>query len=150
MELNEARTRLAAAPTSAASARTFVRSVLSGCHHDLVEVVLLLTSELVTNAVVHTGSDVELIVRPCAAGVRVEVHDADSKHFPVLRKRRFFDERGRGILLVDELALRWGAERSGSGKWVWFEVGVEIDLRDGDGASAVPRSADLRAFRPRR
>lgn len=120
---------LRAAPASAAQARQFLREVLSGWCQDVVEVVLLLTSEVVTNAVVHASSDVELIVGTGPDGVRVEVHDADSKHLPVLREGRSFDERGRGLLLVAELAVRWGAQRDGSGKCVWFEVGSDIDLR---------------------
>ena len=98
----------------------------------MVDVVLLLTSELVTNAVVHTSSDLELIVRTGPEGVLVEVHDADGEHLPVLRKGRSFDEGGRGLLLVAELAVRWGAERNSSGKCVWFQIGADIDLRAPD------------------
>lgn len=63
-------------------------------------------------------------VAPCSDGVRVEVHDGDGEHFPVLRERHCYNGRGRGILLVDELTVRCGAACNGSGKWVWFEVGT--------------------------
>lgn len=53
--------------------------------------------------------------------VRVEVTD-DAAHPPVLRRVNWDEESGRGLLLVDTLASRWGTEPVGAGKRVWFEV----------------------------
>lgn len=132
--MTEARTRLAPSEASAADARYFVRRALSAANHPaLVEVALLLTSELVTNAVVHCRSEVELIVEPTPLGVRVAVHDRDVEHLPVLRERGGCEEGGRGIFLVAALAGRWGAEPVTSGKWVWFEVdGLDFAPYDQD------------------
>lgn len=116
-----ASTRLSAHPTSPAAARRFVRDVLQ----DLAdEPVLLCTDELVTNAIVHVCSDVELVVRRSDDGtvVRVEVHDASPRP-PLRRVPSPEDEHGRGLMLVEALSTRWGVDRGTEGKAVWFEVG---------------------------
>jgi anti-sigma regulatory factor (Ser/Thr protein kinase) len=84
-------------------------------------VVLLLTSELVTNAVVHAGTQARLHLQGVAGGVRVEVSDGSSE-LPVPRNGRADDVGGWGLVLLERLATAWGAERRDSGKTVWFEV----------------------------
>ncbi|MDQ3945875.1 MAG: response regulator, partial [Actinomycetota bacterium] len=74
--LEEASTRLARDPASARAARRFVRDALARADsEDVEDTVTLLVSELVTNAVVHGGSDVEVLVRLMPGTVRVEVMD---------------------------------------------------------------------------
>lgn len=121
--LEEATTRLAGDPTSARAARRFVRDALARADsEDLEETVTLLVSELVTNAVVHGGSDVEVLVRLLPASVRVEVMDS-SAVTPVPRAAAEEDTSGRGLALVESLARRWGVDPvAGGGKTVWFEV----------------------------
>ncbi len=82
----------------------------------------LLTSEIVTNAVVHGGSNIclELSVLPAYA-VRVEVFDA-SLDLPEVRNPPPDGESGRGLQLVAALANDWGARRRLDGKVVWFEL----------------------------
>ena len=89
-----------------------------------VDTVVLLVSEVVTNAVLHARSDVFLTVSDEGETARVEVRDSS----PVRpRVHRFAVESatGRGLRLLDQLALRWGADQAdgGRGKTVWFEVG---------------------------
>ena len=84
---------------------------------------MLLTSELVTNAVVYAGTPIVLVIQRSERGVRVEVHDDN----PALPERRDAAEvskqTGRGLWLVDRLADRWGAlPHHGDCKSVWFEV----------------------------
>jgi anti-sigma regulatory factor (Ser/Thr protein kinase) len=120
-----ARTELEATPASAAAARRFVRDLLAAwdCETD-DEVAVLLTSELVSNAVRHAASRLALDVRcePENDLVRVEVHDADER-LPVVRSPDPDAVGGRGLFLVESLARRWGAEPEGAGKVVWFELG---------------------------
>jgi anti-sigma regulatory factor (Ser/Thr protein kinase) len=118
----EARIALRPVPASAASAREFVDDTLGawGCE-GFVDASRLLISELVTNAVLHARTDIEVVIRAVRRGVRVEVHDR-SAAAPVVR--RYDDEAmtGRGLALVDELARRWGVDREEGGKSVWFEL----------------------------
>ena len=104
-------------------ARTFARDVLSTWEErDALEVVTLLVSELVTNAVLHAGSKVEVVVKHRGPCLRVEVADES----PVLPGVRDFDAdatTGRGLTLVELMASDWGVEPCDEGgKLVWFEV----------------------------
>lgn len=132
--------------TSAGQARHFAADVLkkwgiSG--HDVAESVILLVSELVTNAVIHAHSPVELVIThlcrvPVGAGsmaspdldgvVRVEVRDR-SALLPQLRHVRPTATHGRGLALVESLSDRWGVDTAGYGKHVWFEVRAQSSAR---------------------
>jgi CheY-like chemotaxis protein/anti-sigma regulatory factor (Ser/Thr protein kinase) len=108
-------------PAAPGTARRFVRSSLTDIDEAALDAVELLTSELVTNAVIHAGSQPHLALVLHADHVRVEVHDDD----PNLPARRTPDEArpgGRGLLLLDQVASDWGAEATEGGKVVWFEV----------------------------
>jgi len=86
----------------------------------LAQTVALLVSELVTNAVRHAATAVE--VHAVYDGrVRVEVTD-DGLGWPRVVHARPDASGGRGLRIVDELATRWGADRLERGKRVWFEV----------------------------
>ena len=118
----EARSRLAAEVQSAGSARRFVETTLEDWDcADSLEVVKLLVSELVTNAVVHAGSDAEVVVQLTPMVLHIEVMD-QSPVMPVLRKPGTGDTSGRGLALVDNYASAWGTRRLANGKAVWFEV----------------------------
>ena len=110
-------------------ARRFVGDVLAGRADDgSVEIARLLVSELVTNAVVHAASAVEVEVGVDDAGVVVRVRDADTG--PLVSRAgggTELDEGGRGFMLVDRLAHTWGTEHSGGRKTVWFRVGPDED-----------------------
>jgi len=84
---------------------------------------LLLTSELVTNAVLHGRSEVCLEVERDAAVLRVTVVDENSRYpQPVVEDLDALD--GRGLALVASLARRWGVTDRPMGKAVWFELAV--------------------------
>ena len=120
--VTEARSRLAAEPQSAGSARRFVESTLEDWDcADSLEVVKLLVSELVTNAVLHAGSDAEVVVQLTPSVLHVEVLD-QSPVMPVLRRPGEDDTSGRGLALVDNFATAWGTRRLAHGKSVWFDV----------------------------
>lgn len=115
------------------TARELVRGLVDPTLAELVDVVELLVTELVTNSIVHAASAprVEVELRPDR--VRVAVHDAD----PTVPRQRVPDldrPGGRGLLLLDDLATRWGVDPAGDGKVVWFEV--DRPLRQGGDAWA--------------
>jgi len=112
-------------PTSVGAARRFVRDVLMSRHvpESTVDIVELLTSELVTNAILHGRIGPKLVVELDEGVVRVGVDDM-SPEVPVRRVTRSDDVSGRGVMIVEELATAWGVEPvRGGGKRVWFEVG---------------------------
>jgi two-component sensor histidine kinase len=125
MHGTEARTRFSSHPTSAAAARRFVLDVLTSwmLTVDDTDAVLVCTDELVTNAIVHVASAIDVVVR-CDDGVlRVEVHDGSTR--PPLRRVPDLDaDRGRGLQLVEAMTERWGVAATEQGKAVWFEVGA--------------------------
>jgi anti-sigma regulatory factor (Ser/Thr protein kinase) len=108
---------------SAASARRFVAAALRrwGCSDDFIELVLLLTSELVTNAYRHAGTETRVSVRLDDDCARVEVHDV-GRGEPELRPLDTDRTDGRGLQIVDALADRWGYHSNAGGTDVWFEL----------------------------
>ncbi|QTD99194.1 ATP-binding protein [Streptomyces cyanogenus] len=120
-------------PAEVGRARRWARSRLAGsgiaADEPLAETLILLVSELVTNAVVHTGRPAVLrlsLPAPAAeerasATVRVEVADGSSRA-PVPRCAGSDATGGRGLALVDCLADRWGWRSEGAGKSIWCEL----------------------------
>lgn len=88
---------------------------------DVVEDVLLLVSELVTNACLHAGGPEELVLSRSANRLRVEVADADPRR-PRRKVRNLARPGGHGLIIMERLAHSWGAEPRGTGKVVWLEV----------------------------
>ncbi|MEU7425855.1 ATP-binding protein [Streptomyces sp. NPDC040750] len=120
-------------PAEVGRARRWARSRLAGsgigADEPLAETLILLVSELVTNAVVHTGRPAVLrlsLPDPAtraapSAPVRVEVADTSSRA-PVPRCAGDEATGGRGLALVDCLADRWGWSAEGAGKSIWCEL----------------------------
>ena len=104
--------------------REFVAQVVEGC--PVADEVILLVSEVATNAVVHTasgkGGTFTVVVHPRDGMVRVEVHDGGSETFPGARSADALDSSGRGLGLVESLATRWGHLGNRDGRVVWFEM----------------------------
>jgi len=129
-----AHVRLRPVPASASQARRFVAATLSEWGlEQATDVVSLLVSELVTNAVLHARSDVEVVVRLGDSSngdgnrpvwLHVEVHDS-SPVLPVVREYEDETMTGRGLALVRSFAFRWGVSPSSGGKSVWFELDPE-------------------------
>jgi DNA-binding NarL/FixJ family response regulator len=118
----EVATKFDAAPASAGQARRVATAAMRQWGAgELEDVVNLLVSELVANAVRHTNSDIEVVVLRLAESVRVEVHDRSSA-VPEARVAGPDAESGRGMALVESLASRWGVDARPDGKSVWFEV----------------------------
>ncbi|MFD4259623.1 ATP-binding protein [Streptomyces sp. NPDC058534] len=153
-------------PSEVGRARRWARSRLAGsairADESLAETLVLLVSELVTNAVVHTGRSAVLRLvlpeagpgesgesgdpgesgKPEETTVRLEVDDA-SDLAPVPRCVDDEATGGRGLALVDGLADRWGWSREGTGKRIWCELDRCAEREDpapacgsGDGAVA--------------
>ena len=138
-----ARLELEPVPSSIRSARLFVVDKLQEWRcDDLVDRVALLTSELATNAVVHTGQPYTVCVERRGPGVRVEVVDATpdlpERHDlpePVVEDPDDLDHAFSGLGIVDRTADSWGSEPSNGGKVVWFEVAADA----ADAADEVPK-----------
>ena len=121
-DLREERKEFRPHPTSPAGARRFVAEVLDGSSWtESTPILVLLTSELVTNAVIHAETPVDVIVRSCPDRVRVEVVDGSTRA-PLRRLAQGDDEWGRGLGVVETLSSRWGVECAEWGKSVWFEL----------------------------
>ncbi|HEX8003446.1 MAG TPA: SpoIIE family protein phosphatase [Mycobacteriales bacterium] len=124
----EAWVPLEARPDSVRHARNAVAAAVDVWSlPEVAEVAVLLTSELVTNAVRHAAGDLRLRILRRPGGLRVEVHDRDATALPQLVARSpdgsdDLAEGGRGLQLVAELASRWGVETLAGGKQVWFEL----------------------------
>ena len=105
-----------------ARARLFVGDVLDGC--PAAADAVLLTSELVTNAIAHTasgrGGKVIVTVYRGDTGVRVDVLDDGSDQVPVAHPVGEARESGFGLGLVDLMADRWGHCGGRRGRVVWF------------------------------
>ena len=88
----------------------------------VVDDVLLLVSELVTNAVVHAASPAVVRLDADIERIKVAVADLDGDKAPSVKEPDPLSSSGRGVLLVDRLAARWGVEPQCKGKVVWFEL----------------------------
>lgn len=82
----------------------------------------LLTSELVTNALIHTDHDAILTATVGSRGLRVEVRDFVGRRPRPRTPDADADTHGRGLILVQSLADAWGVRAHGVGKSVWFEL----------------------------
>lgn len=103
-------------------ARRHVRGVLQEwALDDLIEPVILLTSEVVTNALLHSGTTMTVRLARAGAGVRVSVEDG-STGAPVRRRHSTTASTGRGVQLLAAIAAEWGSEPLETGKVVWFTV----------------------------
>jgi anti-sigma regulatory factor (Ser/Thr protein kinase) len=112
---------LKAVPTAAREARSFVRSTATVLEDDRLDDLLILTSEIVTNAVLHARTALELGVTVTDDAVVICVADgADGT--PTSPDQSEGRESGRGIMLVRELADDWGVlpHDTKQGKAVWF------------------------------
>lgn len=123
----EAEVPLPSRPESAATARRLTQTVVLrqwALSPRMAEDAVLLVSELVGNAVRHTGARVfGLRMRRRRGWIRIEVRDP-SRGLPCLMPVQEMDVSGRGLFLVDKLADRWGVDLLPRGKTTWFEMRV--------------------------
>jgi anti-sigma regulatory factor (Ser/Thr protein kinase) len=121
-------TRIPGGPEACGAAREIVARLVSGTTpagtlHDA----LLLTSELVTNAVLHGGVDgagvVDLQVARSASLLRISVTDPGGETSPTVQDLDVTVPGGMGLFLVDQISSRWGVdELADGGTQVWFEL----------------------------
>ncbi len=135
-DLRACRARLAAGPAAAGQARGQVRAAI--CAWDVPvdpDLAILLTSELVTNAIRHEAGQIITLEISCSRDLlRVDVHDT-SRALPVVQDVPADAETGRGLMLVATLAAEWGFYRSPAGKAVYFTLAFQPDLASGGGRS---------------
>lgn len=114
----------AGTPEQVACVRDFTRRMLAGC--PVVDDAVLLTSELATNAIVHTASGTggvfTVVIERAQTWVAIEVYDCGSEKAPTAGKGGEAAESGRGLGVVAALAKRWGHEGGPDGRIVWFEL----------------------------
>ncbi|MCW2905881.1 MAG: hypothetical protein JWL68_670 [Actinomycetia bacterium] len=146
-------------PAAVAAARKFVRDTLcswldagpgpapaAAADGGLVDDAVLLTSELVTNAVVHAGTQVQVTCKLAAGAVEVVVRDshparmvpspAPDDTVPAERTG------GRGLLLPSALAAAWGVSYGTDAKAVWFRMGVPGSPAGAPGTASGPEALD--------
>jgi anti-sigma regulatory factor (Ser/Thr protein kinase) len=115
---------LTAGPAAAGEARGRVRAAI--CTWDVqidADVAVLLTSELVTNAISQQDGEPVMLAIACSPNeLRVDVHDR-SRSLPIPVNAAVDAETGRGLVLVDSLADEWGWYHTPSGKAVYFRLG---------------------------
>ena len=110
-------------PASVPAARKFVREFLAeeGVDAVLALPAVLLTSELVTNGVIHTHTDLDVRAKLANDSLRVEVIDRGDG-CPVRGRAAPDAEWGRGLSVVSALATHWGVVMEPDWKSVWFEL----------------------------
>lgn len=117
-------------------ARHWVAAFLAGVPEELRQTAALLTSELVTNAVLHTATDVTVTAEVAPDAVRVEVADG-STELPTVKDYGADAATGRGLTVLDSLADQWGTRIDDLGKVVWFELGALPGGRRGESPTVV-------------
>lgn len=133
--------RLPPRAASASAARRLVIEALAGTPYEVLsDSAVLAVSELVTNALVHAGTEIDVQVSIDPRGVLVEVHDGNPQT-PLRRSHSRQSGTGRGLHLVDGLVDEWGIAHREQGKVVWFRLG-RPDARPLSDAPAAPE-ADL-------
>jgi anti-sigma regulatory factor (Ser/Thr protein kinase) len=128
-QLRSCRVRLATGPAAAAEARGHVRAAIRSWAVPVdPDAAVLLTSELVTNAIRHEPGRAVLLVITCSRGqLRVDVHDT-SRSLPVVADVPTDAETGRGLLLVATLSAEWGFYRTPAGKAVYFTLASQPEV----------------------
>ncbi len=119
-----------AEPHRIAEARRQVREVLHDwADPDQVDSAVLMVSEMVTNVLLHTDGDALLVAEISgergARRVRVDVSDS-SDELPHRRSPGELASSGRGLVLLELLAGRWGVDPRGDGKSTWFELYEDV------------------------
>ncbi len=133
-----ARTTLPGRASHVGDARRFVSGVLGGSWPRLDDV-LVLTSELASNAVKHSasgdGGQLAVIVAMCESGccTRVQVDDQGGASEPRLHPSEDHEVTmtgGRGLRIVDVLADAWGVDGDELGRSVWFEITGNTEIAE--------------------
>lgn len=129
--------RLPPLAPSVGEARRLLRCALRGVDHETwLDDAQLALSEVVTNALVHAGTDIDVRVYVAPSRMRVEVRDG-STHLPKVAGFGSGAGTGRGLTMLAGFTDAWGIEPEPSGKTVWFELVGDLDA-DADRAAIDP------------
>ena len=122
--------------TAPSGARRFVSDTLRGWDvpRDVIADAVILVSELVTNAVLHAGTDAYVTLELDGPRLTVTVSDTGSRGSPQVVDVTSAGTRGRGLTLVQSVSDAFGSYPSPTGSTVWFEVDVELAERVGSGS----------------
>jgi two-component sensor histidine kinase len=109
-------------PTSVTQARRYVQAQLGDAPPDVVDAVLVMTSELATNSIRHAATDFDVAIERTRRTVRVAVTDRGSG-VPTVLSPDPTQTSGRGLKIVSKLADDWGVSSADANrKTVWFSV----------------------------
>jgi anti-sigma regulatory factor (Ser/Thr protein kinase) len=111
--------------SSVAAARRFAQGRFATVTPRSLADLLLVVSELATNAVVHARTPFSVGLFLGAAIARIEVEDG-APHLPSERSLALSTSNGRGLLIVATLADDWGVDWSADAKTVWVELAVTL------------------------
>ncbi len=127
------RISLTAGPAAPAQARCQVRAAIYAWNAPVDQAIaVLLTSELVTNAIKHTVGETVMLAVTCACGqFHVDVHDTSSS-LPVVVDGSAGAETGRGLILVASLSTGWGYYPTPAGKAVYFMLAFQAGFDEDD------------------
>lgn len=111
--------------------RRWLRATLAKFPDDLLCDVLLVCTELVSNAYDHARGprDVRVALQAGGRVVRVEVDDGSPQALPTPGQSSAGSFRGRGLVLVERMASRWGVLHRGDRKTVWAEFSLDTAAR---------------------
>jgi anti-sigma regulatory factor (Ser/Thr protein kinase) len=129
-ELHQRRIRLTREPATAAEARSQVRAIISAWRVPVdPAIAVLLTSDLVTNAITHgDGKTITLAIRCSRGRLRIDISDT-SRSLPMAVDEPAVTETGHGLVLVATLSTEWGSFQTPAGKAMYFMLAFESDLR---------------------
>jgi histidine kinase-like protein len=137
-ELHQRCVRLAREPTAAAEARRQVRAVIRAWKVPVdPDIAVLLTSDLVTNAIMHGAGETVMLAIGCSRGhLRIDVYET-SRWLPMAADKPARNETGRGLVLIAALSTDWGSFRTPAGEAAYFTLAFQPDVpRVGEGATA--------------
>jgi anti-sigma regulatory factor (Ser/Thr protein kinase) len=125
---------------SVGNSRRFVASATADAPPSVREAIVLMVSELATNAIVHAGGGFAVRVERDGSIIRVTVTDA-GVGTPVVQHPDEHEPHGRGLRIVDELSDEWGSEDTAAhGKSVWFRIDA-APVADGAGPTSDGKSS---------
>ena len=121
------RLRIAGGPRAPERVRAWLQATTEWLPDEVESQLLLLTSELVNNSVLHgkAGEEdvIEVELRATQSGLRAQVTDPGSGFVPTGRERELDEPGGWGLVLIEQFAASWGVERDERTR-VWFELGA--------------------------
>jgi hypothetical protein len=137
-ELHQRRVKLTREPAAAAEARSQVRAVIRAWKVPVdPDIAILLTSDLVTDAIVHGDGEVVTLTIRCTRGhLRIDVCDP-SRSLPIAADEPAGTDPGRGLVLVAALSTEWGSFRTPAGKVAYFTLALQAVLPQGSDRAAA-------------